>query len=102
MAEGQALEIIVPPQFPDLALELADLSEDAVQTRGSGFGGIDASSVIFLALSVPLIKRVGDVLIARIRAGQRTKLRYKGMTIEGVSEETILKALDSVRDDLKS
>ena len=101
MADGLALEIIVPPQFPKLAAELADLSEDTVQTRGSGFGGIDASSVIFLALSVPLIKSVSDVLISRIRAGQTTKLRYKGMIMEGVSEETILKALDSVKDDLE-
>src|SRR5690349_13710101 len=101
MTEGRALEIITPSQSSDLTSELLNLSEDAFETRGSGFGGIDTSSVIFVTLSVPFIKKLGDVLVARIKAGQTIRLRYKGMTLEGVSEETILKALETVRHDLE-
>ncbi|MFS2110627.1 hypothetical protein ACCC88_13115 [Sphingomonas sp. Sphisp140] len=101
MTSAQALEIIFPSHLAELGEELVGLSEDAVETSGSGFGGLDASSVLFVALSLPLIKMIGNVLVARVKAGQTTKLRYKGMTIEGVSEATILKALETVKDDLK-
>lgn len=101
MTGTEALEIAFPTHLSELSEELLALSEDAVATSGSGLAGIDTNSVLFIALSVPLIKKIGDVLIARIKAGQATKLRYKGMTIEGVSEATILKALETIKDDLK-
>ena len=101
MTGAQALEIVFPSHLAELGEELTALSEDAVATSGSGFAGIDTNSVLFVALTVPLIRKIGDVLIAHIKAGQMTKLRYKGMTIEGVSEATLLKALETVKDDLK-
>ena len=77
-----------------LALEQAAADESTLTVKRDGFDGATLSTVL-LSLTPILIVQIVSLLKAREAAKKHVRVIYKGVTIQGVSEETLLKILDS-------
>ena len=80
-----------------LALEQAAADENTLAIKREGLDGATLSTVL-LTLTPILIVQIVSLLKARESAKKHVRVIYKGMTIQGVSEETLMKILESCKE----
>ena len=90
------VDIAIETDSPELVAELERL-EGAVPSltgHSQGWDGVSVATVV-LALSAPIVPALVKIIKASIEARRHVRVKKGGITIEGVSEATLLKILET-------
>ncbi len=89
------VDIAIETDSPELVAELEQLEGTAPSLTGhsQGWDGLSVATVV-LSLSAPVVPALVKILKANIEARRHVRVKKGGVTIEGVSEATLLKILE--------
>ncbi|MDH6269685.1 hypothetical protein M2360_005113 [Rhizobium sp. SG_E_25_P2] len=96
MLKESSAEIAIETDDVELVLALQQVAADGntLTTKREGLDGATLSTVL-LTLTPILIVQIVGLLKTREAAKRHVRVIYKGVTIQGVSEETLKKILES-------
>lgn len=99
MSKKFSAEIAIETDDKELVLMLqqASADENTLTIKREGLDGATLSTVL-LTLTPVLIVQIVSLLKAREAAKKHVRVIYKGMTIQGVSEEALMKILEAQQE----
>lgn len=95
MTGAPQAEIAIETDSPELAKAIVELvgSEDTLVGKREGLDGVTLTTLV-LTITPIVVGQLFRLIRAQIEAKKHVRLTHKGITVQGVSEATLLKIIE--------